>query len=105
MKELQWSAGPVFQPAGGRTAGLRRGREVFEGEEPFQIIAHADHTAETSASGGPSLQNGRPYWEDAQSHSMFRSFFVIFYLQPNGARRLFSSMEGEARQAASPDVS
>ena len=34
--------GPVFQPAGGRTAGLRRGREVFEGEEPFQIIAHAD---------------------------------------------------------------
>ena len=39
MKELQWSAGPVFQPAGGRAAGLRRGREVFEGEELFSRIA------------------------------------------------------------------
>jgi hypothetical protein len=25
-----------------RAAGLRRDREVFEGEEPFEIIAHAD---------------------------------------------------------------
>jgi len=35
-----------------------------------------------------------------------QKFFVIFALQPNGVRRLFSSLEGEARQAAaSPDVS
>ena len=65
MGSLFDDPGPVFQPAGGRTAGLRRGREVFEGEEPFQIIAHADHTAETSASGGPSPQSGRAYCYDA----------------------------------------
>ena len=77
MKELQWSAGPVFQPAGGRTAGLRRGREVFEGEEPFQIIAHANHTAETSASGGPSLQSVRAYCYDAAREKKLHNIPLI----------------------------
>ena len=45
-----------------RSAVLRRDREVFEGEEQFEVIAHADHTAEPSASGGLSLQNARAYW-------------------------------------------
>jgi len=42
MKELQWSAGRVFERREVRGAVLRRGREVFEGEKPFEVIAHAD---------------------------------------------------------------
>jgi hypothetical protein len=57
--------GPVFDRGEIRSAVLRRDREVFEGEKPFEVIAHADHTAETSASGGPSPQSGRAYCYDA----------------------------------------
>jgi hypothetical protein len=33
-----------FGPGKARTAVLRRDREVFEHEEPFEVIAHADHS-------------------------------------------------------------
>jgi hypothetical protein len=45
-----------------RAAGLRRDREVFEGE---------DHTAETSASGGLSLQSVRACYFDALQQRWF----------------------------------
>jgi hypothetical protein len=48
----------------------------------------ADHTAETSASGGPSLQNGQAYCFDAFPRRKFRSiknFLRMFQLQDQTA--------------------
>jgi hypothetical protein len=48
----------------------------------------ADHTAETSASGGPSLQNGQAYTFDAFPRRKFRSiknFLRMFRLQDQTA--------------------
>ena len=41
MGPLFNDTGPFFDRGEVRSAGLRRGREVFEGEEPFEVIAHA----------------------------------------------------------------
>jgi hypothetical protein len=53
---------PVFQPAGVRTAGLRCGGEVFEGEEPLQIIAHADQGPPSETFACPrKLKRRKPF--------------------------------------------
>ena len=104
MNELQWSAGRVFERREVRGAGLRRGREVFEGEEPFQIIAHADHTAATSASGGPSLHSVRACCYDAARENKLHNIPLIIdrgqSANQTASAVYLAAWRAEARQAA-----
>ena len=79
MGSLFDDTGPVFDRGEIRSAVLRRDREVFKGEKPFEVIAHADHTAETSASGGPSPQSGRAYCYDAVREKKLHNIPLIIY--------------------------